>query len=279
MTPFKLLFGLCTALLLTACEKPDHVSVSGSTTVLPVISKAADSYSALHGQSIIVNAGGSGAGFNQLAEGQTDIGMMSRDITASELEKFPSLNFEVIAIGTDAVVPVVSSEIYDNGVTSLSFDDITKIYKGEIDNWQAFGGPDKEILVIDKEASSGTRHTFMEFVMGDKNAAAPGADLVLGANNEEQTALTQSDSAIGMLSHAWINEDVKGIAITRAGQPGAIEPTLANIQNGTFPITRALNIVIRTDSSPATRDFVDYILSPEGQKHVSSSGYVPRASQ
>ena len=279
MKRYKFLICLCATLLLPACEKPDHVSVSGSTTVLPVISKAADSYSALHGQSIIVNAGGSGAGFNQLAEGQTDIGMMSRDITASELEKFSSIDFEVIAIGTDAVVPVVSSEIYDAGVTSLSFDDITKIYKGEIDNWANFGGPDMEILVIDKEASSGTRHTFMEFVMGDKNASAPGADLVLGANNEEQTALTQSDSAIGMLSHAWINDDVKGMAITRSDSSQAIEPTLTNIQNGTFPITRALNIVIRSDSDPATRDFVNYILSPEGQKHVISSGYVPRAAQ
>ena len=119
----------------------------------------------------------------------------------------------------------------------------------------------------------------MEFVMGDKNASAPGADLVLGANNEEQTALTQSDSAIGMLSHAWINDDVKGIAITRSDSSQAIEPTLTNIQNGTFPITRALNIVIRSDSDPATRDFVNYILSPEGQKHVISSGYVPRAAQ
>ncbi len=236
-------------------------------------------YSAEHGHTIIVNAGGSGAGFNQLAEGQTDIGMMSRDITASELEKFSDINFEVIAIGTDAVVPVVSSEIYDAGITTLSFEQIRKIYRGEVDNWSAFGGPDKAILVIDKEASSGTRHTFMEFVMGDKNAKAPGADLVLGSNNEEQTAITQSDSAIGMLSHAWLNKDVKGLAILQNGAPksAAIQPTLNNIQNGDYPITRALNIIVRSDAAPETRAFVEYILSPDGQKHVTSSGYVKRA--
>jgi len=242
------IFFLCMSVLISACARPEHVSISGSTTVLPVISKAAEMYSAEHGHTIIVNAGGSGAGFNQLAEGQTDIGMMSRDITASELEKFSDINFEVIAIGT-------------------------------VDNWSAFGGPDKAILVIDKEASSGTRHTFMEFVMGDKNAKAPGADLVLGSNNEEQTAITQSDSAIGMLSHAWLNKDVKGLAILQNGAPksAAIQPTLNNIQNGDYPITRALNIIVRSDAAPETRAFVEYILSPDGQKHVTSSGYVKRA--
>jgi len=111
------------------------------------------------GQNIVVNAGGSGSGFNQLAEGQTDIGMMSRDITNDELSRFEQYIFTPIAIGRDAVVPVVSSEVYDAGVTQLSFGQIKDIYMGRIDNWNAVGGPDKEIFVIDKESSSGTRQT------------------------------------------------------------------------------------------------------------------------
>ncbi len=226
------------------------------------------------GQTIIVNAGGSGAGFNQLGEGQTDIGMMSRDITQDELDRFPNLNFKIIPIGTDAVVPVVSSEIYAAGIRTLSFKDLDAIYSGTVDNWSAFGGPDKAILVIDKEASSGTRHTFMEIVMGDKNALAPGADLVLGANNEEQTALAQSDSAIGMLSHAWMNADVIGLSIKQNGV--LIDPTLENIRSGVFPITRDLNLIIRSDIRPEAQAFIDYMLSAEGQKHVANSGYVEK---
>jgi len=145
------------ALLFTACSRPEIVSVSGSTTVLPAVSKAAEIYQMKAGQNIVVNAGGSGSGFNQLAEGQTDIGMMSRDITKDELARFSQHVFTPIAIGRDAVVPVVSSEIYEAGVRQLSFAQIADIYSGRVDNWSAFGGPDKAIFVIDKESSSGIK--------------------------------------------------------------------------------------------------------------------------
>lgn len=262
------------ALLFTACSRPEIVSVSGSTTVLPAVSKAAEVYQMKSAQNIVVNAGGSGSGFNQLAEGQTDIGMMSRDITKDELARFSQHVFTPIAIGRDAVVPVVSSEIYEAGVTQLSFAQIADIYSGRIDNWNAFGGPDKAIFVIDKESSSGTRQTFFEIVIGDKKAEAAGADLVIGSNNEEQTAMTQSDAAIGMLSLAWLNEDVKGVSIvTDSG--AVITPSLENVRNGSYPIARDLNIIVRGDISPKAQAFVDYLLSPSGQVFVQESGYVP----
>jgi len=271
---FSVLGALALTSALCACSRPDIVSVSGSTTVLPAVSKAAESYQAKSGQNIVVNAGGSGSGFNQLAEGQTDIGMMSRDITDDEIARFEQHVFTPIAIGRDAVVPVVSSEIYNAGVTQLSFAQIADIYQGRVDNWSAFGGPDKAIFVIDKESSSGTRQTFFEIVLGDKKAEAAGADLVIGSNNEEQTAMTQSDAAIGMLSLAWLNDDVKGVSIV-TGTGDVIEPNLANVRNGSYPIARDLNIVVRDDISPNAQGFVDYLLSAEGQIFVQASGYVP----
>ncbi len=171
------------------------------------------------------------------------------------------------------MVPVISSEIYQAGITALSLQQIGRIYLGEINNWKQLGGPDKDILVIDKEASRGTRHVFMQAVLGDKGAVAPGADLVLGANNEEQTAIAQSDAAIGMLSHAWLNDEVKGLAILLMdGQ--RIEPTLENIKNGTFPITRDLLLVTNGEPQGQIKDFIDFILSDAGQKIVTESGYV-----
>lgn len=261
--------------LLCACSAPERISVSGSTTVLPAVSRAAEQFTLNTGQSVTVNAGGSGSGFNQLAQGQTDIGMMSRDITAGERADFPDKNFRPIAIGRDAVVPVVSSEIYDAGVTALSLSEIASIYTGGITNWSELGGPDVNIFVIDKEASSGTRQSFMEVVAGDPKAEAPAADLIVGSNNEEQTALSQSNAAIGMLSIAWLNADVKGLSIkTKTGQ---IEPTLENVSFGHYPITRDLNIVVRSDISPPAQAFVDYLLSPEGQNFVQRSGYIKAA--
>ena len=240
--------------------------------MLPVISRAAEAYSGATNQRVIVNSGGSGVGFNQLAEGKTDIGMMSRDMTDKETSQYPNLKFTPVAIGIDAVIPVVSSEVYEAGITALTLPQIASIYRGEVQNWSELGGPDKDILVIDKEASRGTRHTFMKAVMGEATAKAPGADLVLGANNEEQTALAQSDSAIGMISLAWMNDDVRGVTIKSDGT--YIKPDLATIAAGDYPIARELIIVIRDDLKPDAKKFVDYVLSPEGQNFVEAAGYI-----
>jgi len=271
----KLFFYLsCLSLCFFSCTKTKSIQISGSTTVLPVISNAADAFKKQHPDThIIVNAGGSGVGMNQLGEGKTAIGMISRDITNAEKEKYPDAKFNVIAIGKDAVVAVVSSEIYDAGVTELTITEIASIYKGEIRNWKELGGPDKEILCVDKEAARGTRHVFMEVVMGDKEAEAPGADLVLGSNNEEQTAIVQSDAAIGMLSNAWLTKDVKGLNI-KINDNMSIQPSLENIMNGKYPITRNLEIVTRGQPTGELNNFINYLLSKEGQKFVEKAGYV-----
>jgi phosphate transport system substrate-binding protein len=271
--PYTLLI-LFVGLILISCDKRQAINISGSTTVLPIISVAAENFRKSNPElNIIVNEGGSGVGVNQLGEGKIEIGMVSRDITIEEIEEFPKVDFNPISIGKDAVVPVISSEIYNTGINSLTIEEIAKIYRGEIQNWKELGGPDKEILVIDKEASRGTRHVFMELVLGDKEAEANGADLVLGSNNEEQTAIVQSDAAIGMLSNAWLNKDVKGLSI-KMSSGELIEPSLKNILNNKFPITRDLLIVTNGKPSGAVKSFIDYLLSDEGQKIVEDSGYV-----
>jgi len=266
-----ILFLSCATFCLFSCTKKESIKISGSTTVLPAISNAADAYKKTHPDiNIIVNAGGSGVGMNQLGEGKTDIGMISRDITKEEIAKYPNANFNVTAIGKDAVVAVVSSEIYNAGITELTINQLASIYKGEVKNWKELGGPDKDILCVDKEASRGTRHVFMEIVMGDKEAEAPGADLVLGSNNEEQTAIIQSDAAIGMLSNAWLNDDVKGLNI-KMTDGTSIDPTVANIVDGSYPITRNLDIVTRGKPTGTIKDFIAYVLGAEGQNMVEDA--------
>lgn len=262
---------------ISACTAPEAVYVSGSSTVLPPVSKAADIFTAETGISVIVNAGGSGGGFNQLAEGQTDIGMMSRNITAAERKAFSHLSFTEIAIGRDAVVPSISSEIYNEGVKSLTLSQIANIYTGDIKNWREVGGPDRDIFVIDKEVSRGTRQVFMDVILGDPKAEAPGADLVTGSNNEEQTALVQSDAAIGMLSVAWLNDDVRGLSII-LDDGTRVDPSIKNIRAGAYPFVRDLNIVRRADLKPAAEQFMIYLLEDDGQEIVEKSGYIGAAN-
>jgi len=249
------------------------IKIAGSTTVLPIAARASEKFMAAHPDiEITVNPGGSGVGVKSLGMGMVDIGMASRDIDREEIQNFPKVDFKVHAVGRDAVACVISSEIFEAGVKTLSREEIRKIYSGKIDNWKEVGGPDKPIFCIDKEMHRGTRHVFMAYVFGDKKARAKGADLVSGSNNEEQTKVALSDSAIGMLSLAWINQDVRGVGIKEEGK--VIEPTLENIRNGTYPISRDLNLLTNGKPTGVIKEFIDYILSPEGQKIVEASGYV-----
>jgi len=250
------------------------IRVAGSTTVLPVAAKAAEKYMAAHpGVRITVNPGGSGIGVKSIGRGAVDIGMVSREITEKEIFHFKDVNFHVISFARDAVACVVSSEVYNGGVTKLSKKEIRAIYSGKIKNWKEVGGPDRAIFVIDKEAHRGTRHVFMEYVFGEKTPIARGADLVSGSNNEEQTKVALSDSAIGMLSIAWLDKDVRGVAIVDGGR--VIEPTIQNIKNGSYPISRSLTFVTNGPPKGRVKEFLGYITGPVGRGIIQESGYVP----
>ena len=112
----------------------------------------------------------------------------------------------------------------------------------------------------------------MEYVFGNKNARAPGASLVSGSNNEEQTKIALSDTAIGMLSFAWINDDVKGVGII--DNENTIDPVIDNIKNGLYPISRTLQLVTNGVPDGVVDEYIDYILGTEGQKVVEECGYV-----
>ncbi len=248
------------------------VSVVGSTTVLPVVSKASEEYMGLHPNvSVLVSAGGSGVGVSMVGSGLADIGMISRNISNYEREEF-NLEFNEYVIGKDAVGVMVSSEVYNSGVTSLTLKQLRGIYSGDIENWAEIGGPDRKIFVIDKEGSRGTRHVFMKAVFGDPNADAPGADVIIGSNNEGQTAVAQSKTAIIMLSIAWENKEVRAVGLDINGE--LIKPTYENIVNGRYPISRDLVLITSGVPEKKTREFIEFMLSENGQKIVEDFGYV-----
>jgi phosphate transport system substrate-binding protein len=250
------------------------IRIAGSTTVLPIVSRAAERFQIRNKSvKITVNAGGSGVGVHGAGTRRLDVGLASREITPRESYRYKSIQLNSTVIGRDAVACVVSSEIFHSGVHSLSRQQIGDIYLGKITNWRQVGGPDRKIIVIDKETHRGTRHVFMHYLFGKSNARAPGARLVTGSNNEEQAKIAQSDSAIGMLSVAWINDDVIGIGIREGHQ--IIKPTLQNVRSGRFPIARNLNLITAGEPKGAVAQFVDYLLSPEGQSFVEASGYLP----
>ncbi|MDX8390911.1 MAG: substrate-binding domain-containing protein [Mariprofundaceae bacterium] len=245
----------------------------GSTTVLPIISAAAQAYHAKHPDvTITVSGGGSGVGIASIIQGTAALGMASRDIDSKEKSQLGD-GTRVVTIAMDAVAVVVSKAVYLGGVEQLSLKDIADIYRGKIKNWKELGGPDSRILVIDKEASRGTRHVFAKAVLGHAHARAAGAFIVSGSNNEEQAIISRSDSAIGMLSNAWLNDKVRGLAILVHGQ--RLQPTLEHVRDGSYPISRGLHVILAKDAEPEANDFIAFLLSEAGQKIVEKSGYLP----
>jgi len=258
-------------LCIIGCKSQENITVSGSSTVLPIMVRVAEQFKLNQPDvNIIVNGGGSGVGVQQLKSGLVDVAMISRSLTQEEIQRFDGM-IETHAIGVDTVVPAVSAALYDDGVTVLSIEQLRQIYSGNIDNWQEVGGPDKSILVIDKEMNRGTRHVFMKVLFGDAYAKATGADLVLGSNNEEQTAIVQSDRAIGMLSFAWLNDKVKGIDIVMA------DNQTLSVGDVDYPFKRVLLLVTHRLVSPKIRQLFDFIDTTSGRALVAQAGYVPKS--
>jgi phosphate transport system substrate-binding protein len=257
----------------SSADEIKTVRVVGSTTVAPIAARAAEAFSKKNpGIRIVVNGGGSGVGINAVGRGLAEIGMASRHVTDKEKKNFASVHLTDHIVGRDGVACAISSEIFNAGVNQLTREQIADIYSGIIKSWKAVGGPDRPILVIDKEKHRGTRHVFMGYVFNDVNARAQGAKLVTGSNNEERSKIAQSDSAVGMLSAAWLNADVKGLALESGN--AFVSPTVENIQSGKYPVIRDLLFITAGEPKGILKDFIDFVRGEAGRSIVTESGYV-----
>jgi phosphate transport system substrate-binding protein len=113
----------------------------------------------------------------------------------------------------------------------------------------------------------------MNFIFGNPTAKTPGTILVTGSNNEEQTKIAQSNSAIGMLSYAWVNDEVRAIGIR--DKKKTVKPTQETIRKGDYPIVRSLSFITAGEPNGEVKAFLEYLKSPEGQQVVEESGYIP----
>jgi len=247
----------------------ETVRVSGSTTVLPLAEGGAEAFnSAQSDYQVTVTGGGTGVGMKNIAEGNSEIAMASREVTADEKSQFGD-NFQENLIGYDGIVIAVSKEIYDAGVISLTKDQVKQIYDGEIKNWKDLGGPDEEMLVIAREQGSGTRDTFNEEIMDDKSAETPGVNTVAGSNAEIRTAITGSDKAIGYLGFSYAEDGAVG-AITL----DEVKPTAETIKDGSYELARKLYFYTFGDATEGARAFIEFMVGKEGQKVAEEYGFV-----
>ncbi|VVB70954.1 PBP superfamily domain protein [uncultured archaeon] len=253
--------------------KEQKVAISGSSTVMPLAELAAEEFNLIQNiYHVSVTSGGTGVGIVDAAEGRSDIAMASREIQPVERQRFesPKMRFKEFPVGYDAICLVVSSDVFDYGVTTLTTDELKQIYAGDINNWDEVGGPDAEIFVIGRKPGSGTRDTFNEIILGSKEAEAPGVIIEASDSSEVKTAIQGSDNAIGYMGYSYIlMGDTKVVSLN------GVQPTIENIKSGAYPLARKLYFYTRGEPNPGARAFIDYILSPAGQKIAIENGFIP----
>ena len=266
--------------LLTACGSKDNasddnkgeeggttaalsgtVSTDGSTSMEKVINSLGESFMAANKDvKFTYNPTGSGIGIQAVTEGRCDIGLSSRAL--KDDEKASGLVETVLAY--DGIAIVVSPE---NPVSDLDVDTIAKIYTGEITNWKDVGGDDAEIVLIGREAGSGTRDGF-ESITGTKDACAYRQELT--STGDVINTVSQNPNAIGYASLSAVGESVKALTV------GGVKATEATVKDGSYVVQRPFVLVTKegTELSPAAQAFFDYAISPEVADIIANAGAV-----
>ena len=259
---------LSLVLALPALAAREDIAINGSTTVLPVMQKAAENFMAVNPDvALTISGGGSGNGIKALTDGLCQIAMSSRDMKANETElaKSKGVNPVRIPIAVDALLPAVHPS---NGVVQLSVDQLRGIYAGTITNWKEVGGSDKKIAVISRDTSSGTYETWDEKIM-NKEKVTPSA-LLQASNGAVVQAVSKNPNAIGYIGFGYLDKSVKGLNI------GELKATPGSALSGQWPIARELYIFINGEPKGTIKKLVDYLLDPQkGQKAVLEVGFIP----
>jgi phosphate transport system substrate-binding protein len=219
-----------------------------------------------------VTGGGSGTGISALINGTTDICNASRPMKASEREnlktRYNSLGVEIKS-AKDGLSVYLNDQ---NPVDALSLDQLKSIYTGETTNWKDVGGPDAKIVVYGRENNSGTYVFFRDNVLKGKDYVSsmqslPGTAAVVNAVAKDKYGIGYGGAAYGKgIKFAKVKKD--------ANAPG-VAPTAESIKDGSYPLTRYLFMYLRSRPTGELKQYIDWILSPEGQAVVAQVGYFP----
>lgn len=260
-----LLMTVMTAGLLFGCgqkEEGGSVSTDGSTSMEKVIGALGEAFEGENqGVTFTYNPTGSGTGIQAVSEGRCDIGLSSRSLT--DEEKGQGLTETVLAY--DGIALIMNPE---NPVEDLSMETAAKIYTGEITNWKDIGGADQEIVLIGREAGSGTRDGF-ESVTETEDACKYRQELT--STGDVITTVAGNPGAIGYVSLASVSDNVKVVSVN------GVMPEEKTVKDKSYVLQRPFVLVTKTDQelSETAQKFFDYITSEDAAEIISGAGAVP----
>jgi phosphate transport system substrate-binding protein len=200
--------------------------------------------------------------------------MTSKPLADADRARFPRCDFRATHIGEDAVALIVSKDVWDGGVKSLTREEIAGIYEGRIRNWSDVGGPDRRIAFFNKEPGRGTWEVFVHWLYGDSRKAPRVNFPEVGGNEETRNKVASTRGALSQLSASWAdNINVFALGLKIDGR--AIAPTTENIARRAYPMSRPLFVLTNGEPAGDARILVDFLLSGRGQALVKKHGYLP----
>ena len=250
---------MCSTLAGCSSEK-EAVTTDGSTSMEKVIGVLGETFESDTGITVTYNPTGSGSGIKAVSAGTCDIGLSSRDLKDEENEQ--GLTATILAY--DGIAIIVNPE---NPVSDLDVETIAKIYTGEIANWSEIGGNDSEIVLIGREAGSGTRDGFESITDTEDNCKYRQE---LTSTGDVITTVAGNPAAIGYASVASVKDNVKMLTV------GGVAPTEETIKDGSYVVQRPFVLVTKADTelSESAQKFFDYITSEDAREAISSAGVV-----
>ena len=246
----------------TSAALSGTVTTDGSTSMQKVIGSLGEAFQeANSGVTVTYNPTGSSSGIKAVQEGRCDIGLASRALKDEEKQS----GLESTTLALDGIAIVVHP---DNPVSDLDLETIGKIYTGEITNWKDVGGADGEIVLIGREAGSGTRDGF-ESITDTKDACKYRQELT--STGDVIATVSQNPNAIGYASLSAVKDSIKALTV------GGVAPSEATVQDGSYVVQRPFELITKagTQLTAEAQAFFDYITSAEVAEIITSAGVVP----
>lgn len=258
------------------------IQIKGSDTMVNLGQAWAEAFTAKTGIQVAVTGGGSGTGIAALLNGTCDIAESSRKVEAEELAqaKQKGIAPKETMVALDGLAVVVHPS---NPVSKLTIDQLADIFTGKIKNWKQVGGKDSEMVLLSREVNSGTHVYFKEHVLckGGKNSKAEFAESALLQPSSQSIAdeVAQNPKAIGYYGMGYLSPKQKAIAVGKTAAGPFATPTMENVTKGSYSISRPLLFYTNGDPTGLAKQYIDFVLSPEGQKIVEEQEFVPAPKQ
>jgi phosphate transport system substrate-binding protein len=240
----------------------------------------AEAYQSVHPEiSVSVTGGGSGTGIAALVNGTVDIANASRTIKPEELADAEKHNLgpQEFVVAKDAIAVVVHPS---NPINQLTLQQISDLYSGKINNWSELGGEDRPIVRLSRETNSGTHVYFLETVLrlgmkGDKTLFSQDT-LLMQSSEGIIVEVSQNPNAIGYDGLGYVTKDMKVLAVGKIAEGPFVLPSVATVNDGTYPIARDLYMYTPSEPAGAIKIYLDWVrFSTEAQSIVAQLGFVP----